>query len=152
MMLSWLMAGCAPNEPNVLDKLGTTTVQVGDLKVQAWIANTNEERARGLMFVTKDQMEPVSKGVERGMVFLFRKNQRHGFWMRNTVIDLDIAFIDKDGKIVDAFTMAALDERNHAPHTAYRYVLEVKSGIFKKYGVKRGDIVKIPEDAKKDIK
>lgn len=152
MMLSFLLAGCAPTEPNKLDKLGTTNVKVKDLTIRAWIANTDDERAKGLMFVKDEEMKSVSEGVERGMVFLFRADQRHGFWMKNTVIDLDIAFIREDGTIVDTFTMAKLDERSYTPRGQYRYVVEVKAGIFKKYGVKRGDVVAIPDEAKKGIK
>ncbi len=151
-MLSYLLAGCAPTEPNKLDKLGTADVKVKDLTVRAWIANNDDERQKGLMFVMKDEMDPVAKGVERGMIFVFRSDQRHGFWMKNTHIDLDIAFIREDGRIGDVFTMAALDERNYTPKYPYRYALEVKAGTFREHGIKAGDTVTIPEDAKKGVK
>jgi uncharacterized protein len=124
-------------------------VKVKDLTVRAWIADDDNECARGLMFVTDDEMKPHKDGAERGMLFVFGGDRRTGFWMRNTIIDLDIAFIRDDGTIVQTFTMAALDERTYTPKSMYRYALEVKSGVFKRHGIKHGDRVEIPKTARK---
>ncbi len=146
------LLACAPTEPNELDKLGTTSVKINNLTVTAWIANDNDERAKGLMFVPAEDMKPLSDGSERGMLFVFERDQRNGFWMRNTIIDLDIAFIREDGQIVQTFTMAALDESSYTPRAAYRYALEVNAGVFSRDGIKAGDQVEIPESVLKGVK
>ncbi len=143
------LGSCAPNEPNELDKLGLTDVHIEDLTVHAWIADDDDERLKGLMFVTAEEMTPLGDGRERGMLFIFQRDQYRGFWMRNTIIDLDIAYIDEDMKIVRVMTMKALDERAHRPGVAYRYVLEVKAGTLQRYDIEAGDPVDIPQSVLK---
>jgi len=63
IMLTWLMAGCAPNEPNTLVKLGTTKVEIGKLKVHAWIANTNDERANPRVCLAEELQQRGGAGV-----------------------------------------------------------------------------------------
>ncbi len=144
-----LSSGCTPEEPNELDALGTTDLQVKTLSVRAWIADNDEERAKGLMFVTADELAPPSEGVERGMVFLFERDQRNGFWMRNTIVDLDIAYIREDGTIVETFTMKAFVEIPYVPSQPYRHALEVRSGVFAEHGIVAGDHIEIPESVLK---
>jgi len=147
--IGWLVNGCSPTKPNALDVLGTTDVSVGDLKVRAWIADSNDERMKGLMFVTAEQLAPHPDGAERGMLFIFQREQATGFWMRNTIVDLDIAFIRSDGRIVQTFTMAALDENSYTPRASYRYALEVRAGTFARLGIAEGDTVEIPDSVLK---
>lgn len=152
IMLISMMFGsgsCTPSEPNDRDKLGLTTVKVKDLTVQAWIADDDEEREKGLMFVTAEELAPLPDGTERGMVFIFQRDQSNGFWMLNTIIDLDIAFIRADGTIVQTFTMAALDRSSYTPRSAYRYTLEVRAGVFARLGIGEGDHVDIPDSVLK---
>lgn len=142
------MAGCAPPQPQEasgLDAMGTVDVQSKELVVHAWIADDADKRRKGLMFVTADEMAPLADGRRRGMLFVFERDQRNGFWMKDTIIDLDIAFIDENGEIVDTFTMAALDLRSYVPREAYRYALEVNAGVLSGHGIGRGDTVHIPE-------
>ena len=61
--------------------------------VQARVADTPEKQERGLMFVT-DLPE------NQGMLFVFDKDQEQLFWMKNTLIDLDIVFITSDQTVV----------------------------------------------------
>ncbi|NOT00580.1 MAG: DUF192 domain-containing protein [Phycisphaerales bacterium] len=141
MMMASMFSGCSPTEPNELDKLGVTTVKAKTLTVQAWIADESEERFKGLMFVTAGEMASLPDGHDRGMIFIFQGDQTGGFWMRNTIIDLDIAFIREDGTVVDTFTMKALDESSYTPRSAYRYALEVNAGVLGKHGIRAGDQV-----------
>ena len=62
------------------------------------VANSAEERAVGLM--GRESMER-----DRGMLFVFSAEQVLGFWMKNTLIPLDIIFIDSDLSVVDVQTM-----------------------------------------------
>ena len=144
-LASLACAGCGPKEPNTLDKMATEIVRIGDTPFQVWIARTSDETARGLMFVTKEEMVPLDDGTERGMLFLFNYDRSTGFWMRNTIIPLDVAFIRSDGTIVNTHTMAPYDERNYPPNEPYRYALEVNANVFSRLGIGRGDHVEIPE-------
>jgi len=136
---------CAPSEPNKLDKLGSVDVSAKDMTVSAWIADSNDELAKGLMFVTAEELAPLRDGRERGMLFVFDRDETGGFWMRNTIIDLDIAFVRADGRIVQTFTMAALDESSYTPKSPYRYALEVNAGVFTRFGIREGDVMRIPD-------
>ncbi|MHC4091034.1 MAG: DUF192 domain-containing protein [Planctomycetota bacterium] len=122
-----------------------TSVRVKEHSFRVWVADDDEERERGLMHVTADEMAPLADGTERGMVFVFPREQRHGFWMKDTIIPLDIAFIRTDGTIVTIHTMAPLDTRGYHPKGPYRYALEVRGNLFSRLKVHTGDRVEIPD-------
>jgi uncharacterized membrane protein (UPF0127 family) len=71
----------------------------GDVcEVCLWLADTNDLRARGLMFVT-------DLGGADGMAFVYPTPHTGTFWMRNTVTPLSIAFFAPDGVYLDSFDM-----------------------------------------------
>lgn len=102
--------------------------------VKAEIADTNEERTKGLMY-----REKLPDG--EGMLFIFDKDDILSFWMKNTYIPLSIAFITNDGKIIDIRNMYPNDETSVMSSRSARYALEVPQGWFTRIGVKEGDIV-----------
>jgi uncharacterized membrane protein (UPF0127 family) len=105
------------------------------------LAVTPGERSRGLMF--REEMPE-----DRGMLFVFRRETKTGFWMKDTKIPLSIAFIASDGLILETQDMEPLSEELHTPARAYRYALEVNQGWFERHGLGLGDRVEIPADAK----
>ncbi|MFQ5489518.1 MAG: DUF192 domain-containing protein [Phycisphaerae bacterium] len=147
------LAGCAPDEPNRLDALKQADVTVKDHTFHVWVAQTSKQREKGLMFVTAEQIKPLPNGHERGMIFLFPQEQSklHGFWMKNTIIPLDIAYIRTDGTIVSIHTMAPLDTRTYRPKAPYRFALEVRGNLFAKLKITTGDKVQIPKSLLKDL-
>ena len=104
---------------------------VAEFKVEA--ANTDKERARGLMFrkkLTKD----------RGMWFIFHEDENNPFWMKDTYISLDIIFVDNNTNIVSISENAQpMSIKPIYSQSKYRYVLEVPAGTVKKYGIKLKD-------------
>ena len=144
-------ASCTPNEPNELDALGTVQLSIKDQPFELWIADDPLERERGLMFVTAEQMADLPDGTKRGMLFVFDHEQYLAFWMKNTIIPLDVAYTDSDGIIVAIHTMAPLDTRfNQYPSgVPARYAIEVNAGVFEDLGVKAGDRIEIPVPALK---
>jgi hypothetical protein len=93
-------------------------------------------------------MRPYSDGAHKGMFFYFdhQRSTYDGFWMRNVPIPLDIAFLEADGTVVTVETMAPHDERSTRADGPYRFALEVSGGLFKELGIRKGDIIPIPDN------
>lgn len=77
------------------------------------------------------------------MLFYFDKPQQVGFWMKNTLIPLSIAFLNENGKILEIYPMTPLD-KNSTPSRSYlvKYALEMNQGWFKENEINPGDVVK----------
>jgi uncharacterized protein len=105
--------------------------------VKAEIADTPDERNKGLMFRKK-----LPDG--KGMLFVFEYDHVLSFWMQNTYIPLSIAFITHDGKIIDIKDMYPNDTSSVLSSRSARYALEAPQGWFSRAGVREGDTVKIP--------
>lgn len=102
------------------------------IAVNAEIANTPELREQGLMHRT-------SLGDSDGMLFVFEKEIYLNFWMKNTLIPLDIAYIDKNGIINEIYNMKPLDVSIiYNSIKPAMYALEVNSGWFNRHKIKTG--------------
>lgn len=112
----------------------TTTLRVGGVRVQAEVADTDAERRRGLM--GRDSLPE-----DYGMLFVYPEQRILSFWMRNTSIPLDIAFIDRRGTIVDVQTMQPQSEEMHRSRQPAMYALEMEAGWFEDHAVGVGDRV-----------
>ena len=101
------------------------------LKVE--IADTPEERAKGLMF--RDVMPE-----NHGMLFKFGDPRVLSFWMKNTYIPLDIIFIASNGSIKKIHKMATPKSLEKiSSEVPVLSVLEINGGLSKKLGIKKGD-------------
>ncbi len=99
------------------------------------IADDDAERARGLMF-------RQSLADDRGMLFHFQELERASFWMRNTVISLDIIFIGPDGRILNIAERATPYSEEPIPSAGMtRGVLEIRGGRARELGIQTGDRV-----------
>ena len=99
------------------------------------VAKTPAERAKGLM--GRNYL-----GSEEGMLFIFEREDHHTFWMKDTLIPLSIAFIDKSGRIVEIADMKPLSLDSHGPPKPILYALEMKKGWFSANGIKVGDVIR----------
>jgi uncharacterized membrane protein (UPF0127 family) len=99
------------------------------------VAKTPEEVAHGLM-------GRKHLGKNEGMLFIFETEDYHSFWMKDTLIPLSIAFIDKDGRIVWITEMNPLTLDSHVPPQPILYALEMNKGWFSSRGIKAGDVVR----------
>jgi uncharacterized membrane protein (UPF0127 family) len=118
-----------------------TLTITGRTSYTAYIADTDVTREFGLMNITEADLP-----VDRGMIFVFDQDRLLSFWMRNTVIPLDIAYIRSDGTIVKTHTMQPLDERGYPSIEPARFALEVRAGQFAQWGVQAGDHVELPAE------
>lgn len=102
------------------------------VKVNAEIAVTESDRETGLMYRS-------SLNESDGMLFVFAQEQKLNFWMKNTYIALDIAYIDRNGIINEIYQMKPLDTSVTYPsHKPAKYALEMNLGWFSRHKIKPG--------------
>lgn len=102
------------------------------------IADTPEAITQGMMF--RESMEPNS-----GMLFDFGEVRQASMWMKNTLISLDMLFIDADGKVIAIARNAVPGStRSLGPGVPVRAVLEIAGGRAKELGIQPGDTVQHP--------
>ncbi|MCG6956481.1 MAG: DUF192 domain-containing protein [Gemmatimonadetes bacterium] len=100
--------------------------------VVAEVARTQEAREQGLMY-----RQELPDGT--GMLFVFDDMEVRSFWMENTYVPLDIAFLDASYTVVSIDHMAPLTTDSHDSAGPAMFALEVPEGWFAAHGVKRGD-------------
>ena len=110
----------------------TALVVFGGDTVRAEVANTAALRSQGLMY-----RERIPDGT--GMLFVFEREAARSFWMQNTYVSLDIAFIDANFRIVDIQQMEARSTEVHDGARPALFALEVREGWFAEKGIEVGD-------------
>jgi len=106
---------------------------ISDINIE--VADNDAEREQGLMY--RDTMEE-----NNGMLFLMEKEEMQAFWMKNTILPLDIMFVDSERRIINIqknckpFSLEQLPSARPA-----LYVVEVNAGYADKYGIKAGDLI-----------
>jgi len=111
----------------------------GEAEFNVAVADSIAERSRGLMFVE-------SMGTMEGMLFVYRVPQSVSFWMRNTLIPLDMIFVDKDGVVRNIHSMAQpLDETPIYGGEGIKFVLEINGGMAERLGLAVGDQMQHPQ-------
>jgi uncharacterized protein len=100
------------------------------------LALTEQQQEQGLMF--RRSLAP-----DAGMLFIFANDQIMTFWMKNTLIPLDMVFISADGHVVDAYQRAVpMSETLDVSKVPARSVLELNGGTVARLGIKPGDLVR----------
>ena len=100
------------------------------------LATTDAERQHGLM-------DRTTLGADHGMLFVFASSAPQAFWMKNTLIPLDILYFDDARKLVSMQLDVPPCRADPCPiypsHAAARYVLELSAGTARRIGAKPGD-------------
>jgi len=130
-----LIAETAPPS-GALPPAGHAWVIFGADTVVAEVASTADERAEGLMY-----REQVPDGT--GMLFVFRDNQVRSFWMANTYVALDIAYMDPSFRVVDIIAMEPLVTESYPSAAPSMYGLEVRQGWYAEQDVRVGSQAQI---------
>ncbi|MEN3353877.1 MAG: uncharacterized protein V7640_2035 [Betaproteobacteria bacterium] len=112
-------------------ELPEIVVTIGGHKLTAEVAGTDAHRATGLMH---RRMLPEN----RGMLFVFPDVAFHSMWMMNTYVPLSVAFLDRDGTIINIAEMQPQTQTTHSAMRPAKYALEVNQGWFGKRGIKPG--------------
>jgi uncharacterized membrane protein (UPF0127 family) len=141
--------GCAGAEPEAADPAAKSVDAVdfgppqplqilhGDtvIKMTVELADDPVERAQGLMFRTE-------MAESHGMLFDFESKRIVRMWMKNTLIPLDMIFLDEDGKVVSiARNARPRSLRTISSGVPVVSVLEINGGLARKWNLKRGDKV-----------
>lgn len=112
-------------------RLPTVAITAGMHLIQAEVARSGAEQAVGMMFRTE-------MGANEGMLFANEDASQRCFWMRNTLIPLSIAFIERDGTIVNIAEMQPQSDASHCSARPVPFALEMRQGWFAKRGIKAG--------------
>lgn len=120
---------------NILEEINECSVyfESGVVLKSIPAATTNKKREKGL-----SMLEDV--GV--GMIFIFDKPKQLSFWMKDTLVDLEIAFFDSKGILHQIEEMKSLSLKTHNSKKPSRVAIEVKKGDFRKLNIKLGDRIK----------
>ena len=119
-------------ELEFLNKDGKTVVSRIDIE----IADNTPERMQGLMY-------RKSMDENKGMLFVFQDNEQRGFYMKNTIIPLDIIFLDSAKQVLKIFkNTTPFSERTLESGMPAKYVVEVNAGYTDRYEIKDGDRIK----------
>jgi uncharacterized membrane protein (UPF0127 family) len=135
MLFCVLLAGACGGEGS--DGGAQVRIDTGgeEVAVDVEVADSPEERAVGLM-----NRESLSE--DAGMIFLFPEGHSGGFWMKDTLVPLSIAFADAEGRILRLLDMEPCEAdpcRIYDPGVSYHSALEVNQGSFAEWGVEEGD-------------
>ena len=134
ILLLIFLIGCTKN----LDKnFNDISINNGKnlIKIKVEIADDNDKRMKGLMF--RENLDEYS-----GMLFVFDDEEYQTFWMKNTLITLDMVFIDKDFRIVDIKNAVPCKEYPCALYKSLKpaqFVLEVNENFTAKNNIRIGD-------------
>lgn len=123
-------------------KFSTAKIRVGSKELVVEVAKTHEEASYGLMY-RKHLKE------NEGMLFIFADEEPLSFWMKNTFVDLSIAFFDKQFVLIEIKDMKSVKSEmqvqfdSHTSVKPAQYALEMRLGWFKKNNIKVGDKLNI---------
>jgi hypothetical protein len=127
---------------STMEQTGPRVIFPDGFTVHVELATNDETRAQGLMF--RDQLRPAT-----GMLFVFPNDGEYPFWMKNTLIPLDMIWIDSYRHIAhvasDVPPCKADPCASYPPNAPARYVLEVAAGVAKQHGLKKGDVLRMED-------
>lgn len=117
-----------------LDRLFQSELLIKDKSFKVWLAIDSKQKEEGLSNLTSDEVS-----YNEGMLFIYPFNEKLSFWMKDTLFDLDIAYLDEKGEIVDIYRMEKGTLKEFVSTKKVRYALEFRAGIFKKLALKVGE-------------
>ena len=114
--------------------LRVISLNVGKHPIRVEVVQKDEDRTKGLMFREK-------LGKNDGMLFIFDDPGYHSMWMMNTLIPLSVAFLDRDGLILNVEDMEPKTTDSHMAAGPAVYAVETNKGWFAERKLKPGDKV-----------
>ncbi|OIN85366.1 MAG: hypothetical protein AUJ12_09410 [Alphaproteobacteria bacterium CG1_02_46_17] len=129
MSLVMVLVLCLQSQTTLAEDLTITNDAGNQISLDVEVADNSSSRARGLMF--RRTMPETS-----GMLFIFPDMRQPSFWMKNTLIPLDMLFLDENGQVVDIHNMAMpQDLTTITSSQPAKAVLEINGGMAEKWGI-----------------
>jgi len=130
------LAGCSqgePAKPAATKSVGDYfIIKIGDQPVRMQLAVLMPEMQRGLMGRSE-------LGADDGMLFVYAKPDTLSFWMRNTLLPLDIGYFSRTGELLEIYALYPRDEVSvRSISSKVQFALEMNQGWFKRTGVRPG--------------
>ena len=119
--------------------LEMVSIQINGHSFTVEVARSIEEQRLGLMFRRKLK-------ADRGMLFVYEADRRLDFWMKDTYIPLSIAYLAKNGEIVEIHDMEPESLRSILSSRSVRYALELNRGAFEQIGATVGTTIELPPE------
>lgn len=130
-----MLTACGPNKEALKEPASANTyfpIQLGDKTLQLQLALTPEEHQKGLMF-------RKSLAQDHGMLFLFQRAKKQGFWMKNTSLPLDIGYLDPRGQLLEVHLLFPFDETGVASRSSNILIaIETNRDWYTKNNIKPG--------------
>jgi len=130
-----------PGTETLSSSISAKTVKIGSVAFNVEIADTQDERRKGLS-------NRESLPLENGMLFVFEKSGKYSIWMKNMEFAIDIIWIDKNKKIVDIAQNVSPEPKKkdsdlaiYTPSSEAKYVLEINAGLVSLNNIQTGDVV-----------
>ncbi|TCP62025.1 hypothetical protein EV663_103213 [Rhodovulum bhavnagarense] len=139
LSLAWgLFAAAAAHAVSCVETRADLRGDWGQARFEVEVADTAEQRARGLMY-----RETLATGA--GMLFIYPRPHRAMFWMKNTLIPLDMIFLDPVGRVLRVHTDARpMDETPIDGGPGVKAVLEINAGMAARLGITPGTELRHP--------
>lgn len=126
-----------------LRELQKVEAAIGAHKVRLYVCDSDTKRQEGMMWLVDKDV-----AADEGFLFIFPDAEQASFWMRNTLIPLDVCFFSPEKKLLNVQHGKPQDDSALPSEGAMQFVVELKSGIAGKLGLKKGDLLKFPEELK----
>jgi uncharacterized membrane protein (UPF0127 family) len=142
-----LHAGATPSAVTT-QPTASVTIDLAKQPFKLLIAHTDDEREFGLMNVTH-------LPNNTGMIFIFQSDELLSFWMKNTLIPLDLIYLDSTGTVTAIATMqtepGVSDDRlrRYDSPSPVRYAIEINAGVCATLPLHVGDVVHLPDQVVK---
>ena len=132
--------GCRESKP--AHEYGTVAMRIGSREFQLEVAATDKAREYGLM-------NRKSLAADHGMIFVFDIDAPREFYMKNTLIPLDIVYVNSGGSVVSIKHGKPLEESPTIPSDGpMKYAIELSGGTAADVGLRVGDKLAIPPEAR----
>ena len=119
---------------------GTKVVHIDDVSMRVEVADTDEERIKGLS--GKEDIGRVN-----GLLFMFPREGYHGIWMKDMKFPIDIIWIDTNLNVVavDKSVLPETFPKTFRPPVPVQYLIETEARYTEIFGIKAGDKVVLPK-------
>jgi uncharacterized membrane protein (UPF0127 family) len=129
---------CANEREIPLENLFQTELKIKDQIFNLWLALSPKQQQEGLSSLDAEDVK-----FNEGMLFIYPMNSIQTFWMKDTLINLDIAFIHESGEICNIYTMEEKSQKCFSSTKRIRYVLELRQGVFEELNLSVGDKIEL---------